>query len=218
MFTGIVTATAPIVEMSQSSTGWRIGVALDEHHRDDLKTGASVAVSGICLTVSEVNNAGTVAFDLSTETLARTTAKSWSRGTKVNIERSAKPDAEIGGHILSGHIDGECTVTAINKSCDYARIDLNIPQSHARFLFDKGYIGLDGCSLTICEPDRKTGNFFVSLIPETLRLTTFDFISFGDMVNFEIDRQTQILVDTIRESLREIIREELMDFRLPTEP
>ena len=172
-------------------------IELDERHLEGLEIGASVSIEGVCMTVTKIT--GLLAyFDASMETLSRTSLGRLKEGDQVNIERSAKAGAEVGGHPISGHIDGMAEVTKVERPENNCVIEVKLPEEYLRYVFNKGFIAMNGCSLTISELDKATGRFKVYLIPETLRLTTFEGIQVGDPVNFEIDRQTQIIVDTIR--------------------
>ncbi len=196
MFTGIVTGTFPVVELNRRAGAASFGVQLDARHVEGLQIGASVSLEGVCMTVTRVE--GTRAyFDASSETLARTTLGRLQDGTRINVERSAKAGVEIGGHGVSGHVDGMATVVAVDRPENNCVLTFEVPEAYRRYVFNKGFVALNGCSLTVCEFDKRTGRFRVYLIPETLRLTTFGELRPGDRVNFEIDRQTQIIVDTI---------------------
>ncbi len=183
-------------------------IQLDEQHLDGLAPGASVGIEGVCMTVTKVAD-GCAWFDASMETLRLTTLGRLKEGDLVNIERSAKAGAEIGGHPISGHVDGMATVTAVDRPENNCVITIKLPQAFSRYVFNKGFIAINGCSLTVSELDKASATFKVWLIPETLRLTTFDAVQPGDFVNFEIDRQTQIMVDTVREAVAGVLSEML---------
>lgn len=196
MFTGIVSGTFPIVELTSRPGLSTFAVELDAPHVAGLAHGASVSLDGVCMTVTKV--AGTRAyFDAAAETLGRTTLGQAKVGTRLNVERSAKAGAEIGGHPVSGHVDGLAEITAIERPENNCVITFQLPTAYVRYVFNKGFVSLNGCSLTVCDLDKKAARFRVFLIPETLRLTTFGQSKLGDRVNFEIDRQTQVIVDTI---------------------
>jgi len=196
MFTGIVTATFPIVALTRKPGLTSFAVAFDDAHRRDLQIGASVSLDGVCMTVTRIDGSQ-VHFDAAAETLGRTTFDGLALDRVLNVERSAKAGAEIGGHPLSGHVDGLAEVLAVERPENNCVITFRIPPAYARYVFNKGFIALNGCSLTVCDFDRAGGTFRVYLIPETLRLTTFAGLRAGDRANFEIDRNTQVLVDTI---------------------
>jgi len=124
-------------------------------------------------------------------------------GSPLNVERAAKDGAEIGGHPLSGHVDCLGTLLSIRQPENNHVLRIGVPASHMRYVFAKGYIAVNGASLTVAEADRRAGWFEVWLIPETLRMTTFGHKRVGDMLNIEIERSTQVVVDTVRDALDE---------------
>lgn len=200
MYTGIVTATFPIADLKRRESAATFGFDFDAAHLADLKIGASVALDGACMTVVSIEGAR-VCFDASIETLRRTTLGKKAEGDRVNIERSAKAGVEVGGHGMSGHIDGMLTVVAVERTGGNCVLSLELPEAYRRYVFNKGYIGMNGCSLTVSDLERESGRFKVYLIPETLRQTTFNATVAGDKINFEIDRQTQVMVDTIHDAV-----------------
>jgi riboflavin synthase len=200
MYTGIVTGTFPIVELVRRPGAATFAVELDDRHLLDLHPGASVSLDGVCMTVTRVDSHRAY-FDASVETLTRTTLGLAAIGRRLNVERSAKVGVEVGGHPISGHVDDQAEITAVERPENNCIPTFRLPAAYLRYVFNKGFIALNGCSLTVSELDKAAGTFRVYLIPETLRLTTFDAAQVGDRVNFEIDRQTQVMVDTIREAL-----------------
>ncbi|MCH2156512.1 MAG: riboflavin synthase subunit alpha [Opitutales bacterium] len=196
MFTGIVTATFEIAEIWRGAASATFVIPFDADHLQDLAIGASVAVNGTCLTVVTIEE-HQVTFDISEETLRLTNLGSLIEGNRVNIERSAKAGAEIGGHPMSGHVDDLACVVGVTRDAENCEIRIQLPEGFGKYVFNKGYVGLNGCSLTVGALDKSMGQFSVYLIPETLRQTTFDQIKAGDTLNLEIDRQTQIMVDTV---------------------
>ncbi|MBL8343638.1 MAG: riboflavin synthase subunit alpha [Rubrivivax sp.] len=173
-----------------------------------LEIGASVAVEGVCLTVTALHGgpAGEVVaadFDVMQQSLALTTLGTLAEGSAVNVERAAKDGAEIGGHPLSGHVDCLGTISQVRRPENNHVLRIALPPRFMRYVFAKGYIAVNGCSLTAAEVNRAEGWFEVWLIPETLRLTTFAARREGDAVNIEIERQTQVFVDTVREAVDE---------------
>ncbi|PTX95497.1 riboflavin synthase subunit alpha [Opitutus sp. ER46] len=196
MFTGIVTGVFPIASLTRKPGLASFAVELDARHLEGLAIGASVSLNGVCMTVTKLE--GTRAhFDAAAETLKRTTLGQLEVGSRINVERSAKTGVEIGGHPTSGHVDGMLEIVALERPENNCVLTFQIPPDYTRYVFNKGFISLNGCSLTVCDLDKATGRFRVYLIPETLRLTTFGEAKVGDRVNFEIDRQTQVIVDTI---------------------
>lgn len=204
MYTGIVTGTFPIVSLIRKPGLATLVVELDAKHVEGLQTGASVGLDGVCMTVTRVEG-HRAHFDAGAETLSRTTLGLASEGAKLNVERSARAGSEIGGHPISGHVDATAEIVAIERPENNCVITFQLPSEYVRYVFNKGFIALNGCSLTVCDLDKKTGRFRVFLIPETLRLTTFGALKVGDRVNFEIDRQTQVMVDTIQATLENVL-------------
>jgi riboflavin synthase len=204
MFTGIVTGTFPVVALSRKPGLVSFAVEMDPSHVEGLQIGASVSLNGVCMTVTKIEGRRAY-FDAAAETLARTNLGEVQDGSRLNVERSAKAGAEIGGHPMSGHVDGMAEIVEIERPENNCILTFQIPTAYTRYVFNKGFISLNGCSLTVCDLDKKTGRFRVFLIPETLRLTTFGTSELGDLVNFEIDRQTQVMVDTIYAALENAV-------------
>jgi len=194
MFTGIVQGTAHIVDIIEKESFQTHIIELTTSLLEGLQTGASVAHNGCCLTVTEIN-ANRVSFDLMQETLKVTNLGDLKIGSPVNIERAAKFGDEIGGHQMSGHILFTAQVTEVINSENNCQIWFEIPELYKKFIFSKGYIGIDGISLTIGEV--KNLQFNVNLIPETLQRTNIGSRKPGDRINIEIDPQTQAIVETV---------------------
>ena len=194
MFTGIVLGTAPVVAI-ESRTQFRTHtVRLPAAWREGLEVGASVAHNGCCLTVTK--QAGeNVSFDLIAETLACTNLGALTVGSLVNIERAARFGAEIGGHAMSGHILGTAPIIDILDTPNNRTLWFQLPEALSPYLFTKGYIGIDGCSLTLGEVRGSLA--CVHLIPETLSRTTLGPRQTGERVNIESHPQTQVIVDTV---------------------
>ena len=193
MFTGIVNGTGTIISLSGESVV-RIGISFDLVSTENLEIGASVAVDGVCLTVvKQVEK--TVYFDVIPETLTRTTLSNKSVGSKVNLERSLKLGDELGGHMLSGHIMGMGSIESVDTQLENTDLKISVENQIIKYINPKGYVAIDGISLTIGEV---SGNsFMLHLIPETLRLTTIGSKKSGDLVNIEIDSMTQTIVSTV---------------------
>lgn len=206
MYTGIVSGTFPVKEIDRQPGMSTFSIELDERHLDGLETGASVGIEGVCMTVTKIDG-GCAFFDASMETLSRTTLGQLETGVLVNIERSAKAGAEVGGHPISGDIDAMAEVVEVDRPENNCVITVKLPEEFTKYVFNKGFIAMNGCSLTISELNKEEATFKVYLIPETLRLTTFDKTQVGDAINFEIDRQTQIMVDTVREAVAAVLGE-----------
>lgn len=193
MFTGIVQGTAQIDTIEARADARRLTLRFPGGATGGLVRGASVAVSGVCLTAVAIEGP-TVCFDVIDETLARTTLGALQPGARVNFERAARIGDEIGGHLLSGHVRGTVEVVERLQSEDNRALALGAPPDVLRFLFEKGFVGLDGVSLTIgrVQPDR----FWVHLIPETLAVTTLGDADVHDRINLEVDAMTQAVVET----------------------
>jgi riboflavin synthase len=195
MFTGIVNKKLQITHWNQQKDLVTLALDLDPKMLESLKIGASVGINGTCLTVTRIEGIR-VFFDAMIETLRVTNLEQLSLGSWVNVERAARFDDEIGGHLLSGHVHGQVSLLEIEKPENNCILWFSLPAEFCEYVLPKGYIGLNGCSLTIGEVlgDR----FCVYLIPETLRITTFGSLEVGDKINLEIDSQTQAVVDTVK--------------------
>ncbi|MGP9644351.1 riboflavin synthase subunit alpha [Halomonas sp. AOP30-A1-24] len=204
MFTGIVQGTASIVEVHELDAFRTHVVALPPEMREGLEIGASVAHNGVCLTVTAIDG-DNVSFDLMRETLRLTNLGALEPGGRVNIERAARFGDEIGGHSMSGHIICMASVVAIEEAPNNRRLWFSLPDTIGRFVFEKGYIGVDGISLTVGDVRRAADDggieFSVNLIPETLSRTMLKERLPGDKVNIEIDPQTQVIVETVERVL-----------------
>ena len=194
MFTGIVQSTAAIINIIKKENFQTHIIELDNSLIEGLQIGASIAHNGCCLTVTEING-NQLSFDLMQETLKVTNLGDLEVGSPVNIERAARFGDEIGGHQMSGHILFTAIVTKVIQSDNNCQIWFQIPEQFKKFVFTKGYIGIDGISLTI--GDVKDCTFNVNLIPETLQRTNIDTRKPGDRINIEIDPQTQAIVETV---------------------
>jgi riboflavin synthase len=180
MFTGIVEELGSVA----SADGGRLVVACSDV-ADGTSLGASIAVSGVCLTVVERTD-GSLAFDLSEETLRRTALARLRPGDAVNLERPVTPSTRLGGHIVQGHVDGVGRIASIEPGPDGgAWLTVEAPGALSRYLVEKGSVGVDGVSLTVAALDGD--RFSVALIPHTLDLTTFGSARAGDPVNLEVD-------------------------------
>ena len=198
MYTGIVQGLEKVLEVRQGNGFSTLVISNDQNFFHDVFIGASVAINGVCLTATHIDLASNqVHFDVSDLTNSLTTLKSLQAGDAVNIERSAKVGAENGGHNLYGHIEGTAQVKHLRKHGETLHLDIQIPEGNIKYFFLKGFIGLNGCSLTVNRVDRAAAEISIDLIPETLRLTTWKDIQVGDEVNYEIDQTTRTLVDTL---------------------
>ncbi|GGX77543.1 riboflavin synthase subunit alpha [Litchfieldella qijiaojingensis] len=202
MFTGIVQGTAPLVSIVEKNEFRTHVVVLPASLREGLAIGASVAHNGVCLTVTAIDGEH-VSFDLMRETLRLTNLGALQVGDRVNIERAARFGDEIGGHAMSGHVICMAELVELEEAPDNRRLWFELPAEYGRFLFDKGYIGVDGISLTIGEVKDagQASRFCVNLIPETLSRTTLGERGPGERVNIEVDPQTQAIVETVERVL-----------------
>ncbi len=201
MFTGIVQGTAEIIDIVEKENFRTHRIRLPTEAIEGLLPGASVAHNGCCLTVTRIEGER-VDFDLMQETLRATNLGELAVGDRVNFERAARFGDEIGGHAMSGHILCTAEVVAVETGANNHRIRFRLPDAWRKYLFTKGYIGIDGISLTIGEVQGR--EFDVNLIPETLARTTIGERRIGDRVNIEIDPQTQAIVDTVERILPEM--------------
>ena len=184
-----------VVSVEQPAADFRTHtVELPEDMAGGLQTGASVAHNGCCLTVTETNGR-TARFDLMAETLDKTNLGRLKAGDLVNLERAARFGDEIGGHLMSGHITATTEILRIERTEHNTTMHFALPAALKPYILPKGFVGLDGCSLTIGSVGEDS--FCVHLIPETLRRTLFGTRQAGDTVNLEIDPQTQAVVDTV---------------------
>ena len=198
MFTGIVQGVGEIVAKTTVNTVTSMTISLP--NVENLAIGASVSINGVCLTVVSIES-NNVQFDIIDETIDRTNLGDISVGDTVNIERSLKFGDEVGGHILSGHIFDTGIINSKTKKGDQMSLSILAPPSVQKYLTEKGYIAIDGISLTIGEINN--GCFDLHIIPETMRLTILDSKEVGDIVNIEIDSNTQLIVETIERLLEE---------------
>ena len=202
MYTGIIQALSPVVEMIDKPGLKSFVVEFPQRLLSGLQLGASVSLDGVCFTVTKIDGSR-VSFDAMQETLQKSTIGSLKNGDQVNIERSAKMGDEIGGHPMSGHVSTMAEIIDMSESENNKSMTFKVDPSWMRFIFSKGFIGLDGASLTVVDADAKAGTFEVYFIPETLRLTRFGTKQVGDRVNVEIDPQTQVIVETVERVLQE---------------
>lgn len=190
MFTGIVSDIGEVVDAEQRASGraFRIATAYDA---ETIALGASISCAGCCLTVTNVGRTTEndrpfyFEVDVSTESLDKTTAKSWQAGMVLNLERALKMGDELGGHMVSGHVDGVATIISRTDDADMSVFWFEIPEALQKFVAPKGSVALDGTSLTVNDVD---GNrFSVMIIPHTQAVTTWSRAKAGDAVNFEVD-------------------------------
>jgi riboflavin synthase len=183
MFTGLITDVGDVIAKSggQFALRTKYGLRPDE-------VGISICCDGVCLTVTSIRPAAAGAeftVDVSHETLAKTTLSSWQPGRKVNLERSLRAGDELGGHIVSGHVDGVAKILSITPDGDSKRFLFEAPEHLSRYIAPKGSVALDGTSLTVNEVSE--ARFGVNLIPHSLTMTTWGAKTPGDLVNLEVD-------------------------------
>jgi riboflavin synthase len=203
MFTGIVQGLATVADLHDRPGLRSFTLDFPPGFDAGLEIGASVACDGVCLTVTSLPAPNRACFDVMQQSLALTTLGGLAPGSRLNVERAAKDGAEIGGHPLSGHVDCLGTLLAVREPENNRVLRIGMPASHMRYVFAKGYIAINGASLTVAEANRQERWFEVWLIPETLRMTTFADKRPGDALHIEIERSTQVVVDTVRDALEE---------------
>ena len=192
MFTGIVSDLGEIIEVQEKADNLRRITVACAYDPQSIDIGASIACSGTCLTVVERgvrDNRAFFAVDAAAETLRLTTAGTWRHGTRLNLERALRLGDELGGHMVSGHVDGIAELVARDEFVDSAGLTCRVPSELARFIAPKGSVALDGISLTVNEV--KGDTFSVLLIPHTLKITTFGALQVGDRVNLEVDQMAR---------------------------
>jgi riboflavin synthase len=188
MFTGITTDIGEVLAVRPRGEDLRRIKIACGYPRASIAQGASIACSGVCLTVvdtGEEDGRTWFAVDAAAETLKVTTAGHWRHGTRLNLERALKIGDELGGHMVSGHVDGIAELVAHEALTDMARLLLQAPAPLMRFVAPKGSVALDGVSLTVNEV--KDNTFSVLIIPHTLAVTTFGAVKPGDAINLEVD-------------------------------
>ena len=184
MFTGIVTEVGEIIATEERAEGLRRLTVACAYDPASIAIGASICCSGVCMTVVSAGK-NSFSVDAAAETLALTTVGQWRKGRRVNLERSLKIGDELGGHLVSGHVDGLAELIAREDLTDMARFTLRVPKPLARFIAQKGSVALDGVSLTVNELSDDT--FSVLIIPHTLAVTTLGALKQGDGLNLEVD-------------------------------
>ena len=192
MFTGIVTDVGEVIASEERAEGLRRLTIACAYDRASIDIGASIACSGVCMTVVETGRSGnrdTFSVDAAAETLRLTTVGTWRNGTRVNLERSLKIGDELGGHLVSGHVDGLADLVSRADLTDMARLTLRVPKPLARFIAQKGSVALDGVSLTVNDVTDDT--LSVLIIPHTLSVTTFGALKAGARVNLEVDQMAR---------------------------
>ena len=199
MFSGIVQEIGIIDSFVEGNEHLTITVSCSVDFAKDKKVGDSVSVDGVCLTITKKTNSS-LTFDAVKETLDRTIIKNYAKGSYVNIESSLSFGGSVGGHLMSGHIHLKGIVKEVLIVGDSKDIVIDTSPDWSKYLSEKGYIGINGCSITIGKIH--DSRFQIHLIPETLKTTNLDNLVFGDEVNLEIDQSTIVIVDTTERILK----------------
>lgn len=198
MFTGIVAGKAKVASLEEKDQLITLGIKLPASEISSFKVGASIAINGVCLTITHWQEA-IVYFDVMQATLNLTNLGKLQLKDAVNYERAAKIGDEIGGHLMSGHISDQVELISRAEVGDNLELVFSFNPKWQDYLLDKGFVGLNGCSLTLAKVSQD--EFSINLIPETRRATTFGELPVGSLVNLEIDPQTQAVVDTVKRVL-----------------
>lgn len=202
MYTGIVQAVAPVTQIIRHDGYTQFYIEFPERLIEGLQIGGSVSVEGVCLSATSITGC-TVTFDAMDATLERTNLSDLTVGDTVNLERSAKPNDENGGHAMAGHIATTATLVSIKSEMPGAHIRFSVPEEWAKYIFPRGFLAVNGASLTVAEA--KDNIFQINLIPETLRQTTFPRYKTGGRLNIEVDHQTMVMVDVVERTLTRLL-------------
>ena len=200
MFTGIVSGKGNLKKIVKCEDYISLIIQAPKGFAKNLSKGASVSVNGVCLTVKK-GRTDLLEFDVIEETLKKTNLKNISRLSKVNLERSMTANTEIGGHIVSGHIHGTGEVLKVINRKETKDLLIKIPSQLREYFFYKGYVALNGCSLTIGKVLKSS--FYIHLIPETVSITNFKEIKKGDLINIEVEQTTINTVETVKRVMLE---------------
>ena len=185
MFTGIILELGKVISFEKIAQGAKLKIFSEKLIKDS-QIGDSIAVNGVCLTVTEIDRTKKVlSFELSYETLKKTILGELKKDSPVNLESALTLNTKLGGHLVSGHVDGVGVIKKIEKTGDYIKIEIEAPQEVLKYCVPKGSIAVDGISLTVV--DLFTNSFSVVIIPHTLKMTTLGFKNVGDSVNLEPD-------------------------------
>ena len=193
MFTGIVQGTGTIIDINKNNSVLNLNIKVPQPMAKKLTIGDSLALDGVCLTVTRISDVN-VSFDVVNETQNRTIISNYDKNSVINLETSLEFGQQVGGHLVSGHVQTLGTIKEVEIDGDAKNILFEIPDGYCKYIFEKGYIAINGCSLTIGKVIKNT--FYVHLIPETLRATNLDNLIYGDRVNLELDQNTITIVDT----------------------
>jgi riboflavin synthase len=198
MFSGIVVGTGKVNKVIKFEDYNVLEISYPKEFTKNLKKGASVSVNGVCLT-SKNKGSKILKFDVIEETLKRTNLRNVCKNDFVNLERSISASTEIGGHLMSGHVHYAAKILEIVNKKGIKDIKISLDEKYSDYVLEKGYIGINGCSITIGKVNKNS--FLVHLIPETLEITNLNFIQKNDLVNIEIDQNTIAIVDTVKKTL-----------------
>ncbi len=200
MYMGLVQGVATIERAERLPGRTALTLRLADELLTDLYIGASVAVEGVCLSVTAMDG-NLIGFDVTKGTLDTTNLGTLARD-RVNVERSAKLGDEIGGHLMAGHVSGVARIVDMDIRSDHMWIKLRVPMPWAKYIFTHGFLAVNGASLTVAKAEGDV--FTINLIPETIRQTTFGLYEVGDEVNFEVEQQTVVLVETIERTIEAV--------------
>tara|TARA_B100000795_G_scaffold10578_2_gene7432 strand:+ start:948 stop:1550 length:603 start_codon:yes stop_codon:yes gene_type:complete len=198
LFSGIVSGLGSIKSIKKKVDIVSIEIKAPKNFSKKLQKGASVSVDGVCLTAKN-SNSDNIKFDVIEETLSRSTLSNLVKGQKVNLERSITSSTEIGGHLMSGHIHGVARVIDMKIKESSTDMKISIPQGTGKYILEKGYIGINGCSLTVGKVNKSSFN--IHLIPETLEVTNLAVLEKKQFINLELDQNTVSIVDTVERVL-----------------
>lgn len=201
MFTGIIQRKVPLLRLKDQAQFRQLTLSVPTELLQNLQRGASIAINGTCLTVTDFEaQEGWVQFDVIEETLRKTNLGLLTLESLVNFERSLTFGSEIGGHLVSGHVHGTAEILGIQKDSLNCTLEIALPNEFKRFVLSKGFITVDGASLTVGKVT--PSSFFLHLIPETLEVTTLGDKELGDLLNLELDQQTIAIVQTVERVLQ----------------
>ena len=200
MFTGIVSGKGNLKKIVKCEDYISLIIQAPKGFAKNLSKGASVSVNGVCLTVKK-GRTDLLEFDVIEETLKKTNLKNISRSSKLNLERSMTANTEIGGHLVSGHIHGTGEALKVINRKETKDLLIKIPSQLREYFFYKGYVALNGCSLTIGKVLKSS--FYIHLIPETVSITNFKEIKKGDLINIEVEQTTINTVETVKRVMLE---------------
>ena len=200
MFTGIVSGKGNLKKIVKCEDYISLIIQAPKGFAKNLSKGASISVNGVCLTVKK-GRTDLLEFDVIEETIKKTNLKNISRSSKLNLERSMTTNTEIGGHLVSGHIHGTGEVLKVINRKETKDLLIKIPSQLREYFFYKGYVALNGCSLTIGKVLKSS--FYIHLIPETVSITNFKEIKKGDLINIEVEQTTINTVETVKRVMLE---------------